>query len=174
MKLRQIQKKHWKWAKRNFGKPDPSSPLLGAVEELGELAHSHIKSEQGIRGSSVVHEANGQDAIGDIILFLMQYCSLRGWDLQDILRDTAEDVWLRDWKAYPDTGYPPAEEPAEELYADQREPCRLIVRHPISGRRPRLLTDSILRNALARVMERRHDRNSVLHIGDMEEDETDA
>jgi NTP pyrophosphatase (non-canonical NTP hydrolase) len=107
MRLSKIQKRHYKWVKRNFGKPPAYQPLLGAVEELGELAHSHIKGESGIRGSADEHIAGGQDAIGDILLFLMQYCSRQGWDMQEILEATTREVWKRDWKEYPVTGRSP-------------------------------------------------------------------
>lgn len=66
------------WASRNFPDSEHWQPLLGAVEELGELAHSHLKESQGIRKTSEEHQIKAKDAIGDIIIYLAHYCSLRG------------------------------------------------------------------------------------------------
>ncbi len=136
MKLRKIQAKHWEWAKKNFGKPPAHQPLLGALEELGELAHSHIKAEQGIRGSKEDHDAAGIDAVADILLFLMQYCSIKGWDMQDLLEGTAKEVWERDWVRFPETGYPDSIEDLDEddieqgQFGDLNDSCPMELPDP--------------------------------------------
>ena len=70
MDFKTIQKKQNKWQKINFPNTKNYQPLLGVVEEVGELSHSHLKMEQGIRGSEEGHIAKIKDAIGDIVIFL--------------------------------------------------------------------------------------------------------
>lgn len=101
----------WKqWAIANFGQSFqpvpgmPYRPLIGMMEELGELAHAHLKQEQKIRGTAAEHEAAAKDAIGDLILYLLDYCNGRGWDADTIIQDTVDTVLHRNWKANPSTG----------------------------------------------------------------------
>lgn len=94
--FRRLQALRDAWAeKQKLGGP-PHQPLLGVVEELGELAHSHLKEEQGIRMDED-HVAKAKDAIGDITLFLASYCSARGWDFQDVVQAAWEVVARRDY-----------------------------------------------------------------------------
>lgn len=105
MNLKQIQKEQHAWSIHNFGFRDPVEPLLGVQEEVGELSHAHLKFLQKIRNSTRdVFEAKAKDAIGDIIIFLMDYCSAHGWDLEDIVSDTWDTVKVRDWKQFPKNG----------------------------------------------------------------------
>jgi NTP pyrophosphatase (non-canonical NTP hydrolase) len=87
------------WSRRNFGPGTPMgySALLGVVEEVGELSHSHLKQLQGIRGTATEHEKAGQDAVGDILIYLADYCTQRGWDLQGIIEEVWGRVGKRDW-----------------------------------------------------------------------------
>lgn len=92
-----MQREHRVWATKNFGLYRPAyQPLLGAVEEIGELAHAHLKNEQDIR-TSEDHMADAKDAVADTIIYLVDYCNLRGWDLELILSSTWEEVKKRDW-----------------------------------------------------------------------------
>jgi NTP pyrophosphatase (non-canonical NTP hydrolase) len=107
MSLRDLQTEVDEWATRNFGAHETRGthqPLLGAVEELGELSHAHLKWEQGIRGTPEELAAKAKDAVADVIIFLTDYCNLRGFDLQDIVSDTWDQVLERDWKKNPQTG----------------------------------------------------------------------
>lgn len=85
------------WAQKNF----PSSPsehhLLVVAEELGELAHAHVKSRQGIRMEED-HEKDKFDAVGDIVIALMAYCSSEGLSLRKALQKTWQEVKQREWK----------------------------------------------------------------------------
>lgn len=87
------------WVLKNFGHRPAYHPLLGAVEELGELAHAHLKGEQGIREGAIKGkaEAMAKDAVADTVLFLMDYCSANGWDFGVILKTTWEHVREREW-----------------------------------------------------------------------------
>ena len=95
--LEHVQNRLDEWARRNFGEDRPSyHPLLGAIEELGELAHAHLKQEQGIR-TNEDHEAEARDAVGDVIFYLMDYCNIRGWSIAEIITETENEVFARDW-----------------------------------------------------------------------------
>lgn len=94
--LKYYQHCHDQWARKNFGPSVGYRNLLGAMEELGELAHAHLKSEQGIRNNEN-HEENKKDAVADVIIYLCDYCNSQGFDLEDILRETWNKVLQRDW-----------------------------------------------------------------------------
>ena len=85
MNLLQIQKEQEEWAGRNFPNRKLHQPILGATEEVGELAHAYLKMEQGIRGTKAEHEAAMKDAVGDCCIFLMDLCNQMGWDFGGIL-----------------------------------------------------------------------------------------
>lgn len=95
------------WTRQNFGKPEDRAshqPLLGVSEEVGELCHAHLKAEQGIRGTPEELEAKAKDAVGDILIYLADYCNLRGFDMQEIIEQTWLEVRKRDWKKNSKTG----------------------------------------------------------------------
>jgi NTP pyrophosphatase (non-canonical NTP hydrolase) len=104
MTLKEMQTAHNEWARRNFGPTPPYRALLGAMEELGELAHAHLKEEQGIRGTTAKHEEDAKDAVADTVIYLIDYCNLRGWDFEALLMETWSRVSQRDWKKNPTTG----------------------------------------------------------------------
>lgn len=99
-----------KWARKNFG--EHVGPvelkgyrcLLGVSEEVGELCHAHLKAEQKIRNPSNNNREDAQDAIGDIIIYLMDYCAARGFDLSTCIIKAWNKVKDRDWKKYPENG----------------------------------------------------------------------
>lgn len=71
------------WAARNFpnshgGEGAPGDSIIGVVEELGELAHAHLKLKQGIRGTPEEHLENARDALGDLMIYLMGVISFHG------------------------------------------------------------------------------------------------
>jgi NTP pyrophosphatase (non-canonical NTP hydrolase) len=99
-----LQHQHRPWVAHNFPTAKPHHPLLGAMEELGELSRAHLKEELGIRGNPLNHAASARDAVGDIVIFLSCYCILRGFDFQMILEETWAAVKKRDWVKYPGDG----------------------------------------------------------------------
>ena len=99
MNLAQIQTEQEAWARKNFDNRKLHQPILGATEEVGELAHAFLKMEQGIRGTRQEHEAAMRDSIGDCVIFLMDLCNQMGWDFEKIVTDTWAHVKKRDWKA---------------------------------------------------------------------------
>lgn len=79
--------------------------LFGVVEEVGEAAHAHLKGKQGIRGSREAMEEKGKDAAADALIFLLQYCSKKGWNLMELVTEVWEtDVSHRDWRVNPESG----------------------------------------------------------------------
>lgn len=102
--FKQLQEEQRPWVEHNFPGREWWQPLLGAQEELGELAHAALKQHEGIRGTTALHEENGKDAVADIIIFLADYTTARGWDLQEIVEQTWARVKQRDWQADPQNG----------------------------------------------------------------------
>ncbi|HOD84842.1 MAG TPA: hypothetical protein PKG77_25785, partial [Phycisphaerae bacterium] len=97
--LRRLQDELRAWVQHNFPAREPFYPLLGAMEELGELSHAHLKDLQAIRGTPEEHQAAKEDAVADIIIFLADYCTANGIDLQAAVEKTWAQVKLRDWQA---------------------------------------------------------------------------
>ncbi len=92
------------WGRYNFPDATSDEQFLGVVEEVGEIAHAILKGKQGIRGYSPEDEEEIKDGIGDLIIFLLNYCDRRGWSLLEILQDTWEIVKQRDWIEFPENG----------------------------------------------------------------------
>ena len=89
------------WARRNFGNARvPYHPLLGVGEEVGELMHAHLKMEQGIRGTKEEHREAAKDAIGDIVIYLADYCNLNDYDLDECINIALKEVQGRDWNKH--------------------------------------------------------------------------
>lgn len=101
MDLHRLQEEVGAWARTNFGERPAWMPLLGAVEELGELAHAHLKAAQKIRGTEEAHTEAAKDAVADTIIYLADYCFVRGWDLGEIVKRVWGEVKKRNWKADP-------------------------------------------------------------------------
>jgi len=95
--LRQIQQEVKEWSLKNFENQQSWKPLLGAVEEIGELSHAHLKASQGIR-THENHDDDKKDALADIIIYLCDYASREGINLEQELIKTWNEVKQRDWK----------------------------------------------------------------------------
>jgi NTP pyrophosphatase (non-canonical NTP hydrolase) len=92
------------WRKYNFPKSLPYQPLLGAVEEMGELVHAHLKQEQGIRGTPEEHQAAKSDAVGDVFVYLAHYCAMNNLWLPECVHNAWNEVKNRDWIKFPTNG----------------------------------------------------------------------
>ena len=103
MMLKKLQSEQIEWVEHNFGKRPTWMPLVGVMEELGELAHAYLKKEQGIRISEN-HEEKLKDAIGDIVIYLADFCTAHDFDLATIVKETWKTVKIRDWIKYPVNG----------------------------------------------------------------------
>jgi NTP pyrophosphatase (non-canonical NTP hydrolase) len=104
MNLDELQVEMFAWQTRNFGEQPAHLSFLGVVEEVGELAHAILKHEQGVRGTPEEHTAEAKDAIGDAMIFLLNFCQTKGWSLEEIVRSTWAEVSRRDWQRFPKNG----------------------------------------------------------------------
>lgn len=105
MLISALQRNHSRWLIHNFPNQKPHEALLGLAEEIGELAHAHLKYEQGIRGydkAKYMEEAG--DAIGDIMIYLASYCNTNGFNMQLEVIRAWDEVRRRDWKKDPANG----------------------------------------------------------------------
>jgi NTP pyrophosphatase (non-canonical NTP hydrolase) len=98
MNLATLQLEVNEWAARNFKGKQPHQPLLGVAEEVGELCHAHLKNEQGIRGTKEEHYAAKCDAVGDIVVYLADYCTQNMISLDSAVADAWFEVKQRDWE----------------------------------------------------------------------------
>lgn len=97
-----LQDQQAEWlARQPFGDGPSWHPLLGVGEEVGELNHAHLKGVQGIRESSLARKA---DAVGDIVIYLADYCTREGIDFQAAVESTWNQVRARDWNKDPQGG----------------------------------------------------------------------
>lgn len=101
--MKKFQHQIGKWSKKNFGDQPSYLPLLGAVEELGELAHHHLKEEQGIR-TTENHKMGKLDAVGDIIIYLTDYCEREGLEITEAIIIAMTEVMRRNWVKNKETG----------------------------------------------------------------------
>lgn len=104
MSFRDIERAVRDWARYNFPDTTAEKQFFGMVEELGELAHAVLKADQGIRGYSPEDTAEAQDAVGDLLIFLINFCDRNNWDVLNVLRDTWAEVRERDWIKFPENG----------------------------------------------------------------------
>ena len=109
--LRTFQLHHKQWLEHNFPDQDSWDPLLGMVEEIGELAHAELKFKQGIRGfigseadKVIWHRTQVRDALGDILIYMASYCNTNNYDMAECLEKAWEEVSARDWIKFPTNG----------------------------------------------------------------------
>lgn len=96
--LRELAQELGQWSDENFGDVPSEWTLLGVTEELGELCHSELKQMQGIRlDDHDVGEEATKDAVGDITLFLVDFCNRNGYDFAECVEMAADEVLEREW-----------------------------------------------------------------------------
>jgi hypothetical protein len=92
-KFEKLQKEVGEWSRDNFpGQPDVN-PLIGSSEEMGELV-DRIDDQQ-VSKEEI-------DAVGDIVVYLADFCEIRGLSLQesyDMIDDVEREYqdFLREW-----------------------------------------------------------------------------
>jgi NTP pyrophosphatase (non-canonical NTP hydrolase) len=103
--LEQLQVILKAWLEHNFPGATSDQQFKGIVEEVGELARADLKHKQGIRGFTPEKALfMKKDAIGDIVVFLINYCNTENINFQECLTIAIEEVFKRDWIKYPETG----------------------------------------------------------------------
>ena len=79
--LNEIQSELKVWTEYNFGKQTPDIPILGMIEELGELSHAILTEKQGIRQSDFL--ADKKDAIADLTIYALNYLNAQDLEYDD-------------------------------------------------------------------------------------------
>lgn len=103
--IRKMQQENERWARENFTDTYhlKHNPVLGICEEAGELCHAFLKSEQGIRINEN-HSEDMVDAIGDIFVYMMDFCNRNKIDLESTMQIVWDKVKQRNWKENKETG----------------------------------------------------------------------
>lgn len=90
-RLEQMRAEQEVWSNRNFPNNQPYHPLLGLVEEVGELSQAAWQFAMKKRGLRVVPEdtftkevAAVKDAIADVMVYLVDYCTRAKISIKDI------------------------------------------------------------------------------------------
>jgi NTP pyrophosphatase (non-canonical NTP hydrolase) len=96
--LSQLQAERNEWVKKNFPDDELEDSIMGAVEEIGELAHHYLKRKQDIRGDQAHHYSEMLDAVADCVIFLAGCASHLGVDYGELVTQTWETVKRRDWQ----------------------------------------------------------------------------
>lgn len=99
----QLQEEQRSWSLENFGTHPYWHVFLGMVEEIGELAHALLKQEQGIRKGEDL-KAKEIDSVGDLMVYLADFCSCRGINLEQTIKQVWFEVKKRNWKKNPIDG----------------------------------------------------------------------
>lgn len=73
----EMQAEQTAWSEKNFGKQPAYRPMLGMIEELCELQQAWDRKDK----PEII------DAIGDVGIYMLDYCGKRGWSL--------DEVWAR-------------------------------------------------------------------------------
>jgi NTP pyrophosphatase (non-canonical NTP hydrolase) len=67
---------------------NPQSQLLKAVSELGELCDAEVKASQ----------FEQQDAVGDVLVCLIIYCRMKGYNIEGCLAHAYDEIKNRKGK----------------------------------------------------------------------------
>jgi len=104
--LDELQSKLREWLLYNFKDTTTECQFMGVVEEIGELAHAELKHKQGIRGWEDIEKTTSaiKDAVGDITIFLINYCNTKNINFSECLCTAIEEISKRDWVKNPETG----------------------------------------------------------------------
>jgi NTP pyrophosphatase (non-canonical NTP hydrolase) len=97
MDLSTLQRERNHWISHNFPHDELEDSIMGAVEEIGELAHHYLKRKQGIRGEGGFHTDQMIDAVGDCVVFLAGVCTHLGVDYGEVVTEVWSGVKERDW-----------------------------------------------------------------------------
>lgn len=115
MDLHSLQREVGEWSRKNFGNQPSTNPLLGVAEEVGELCHAHLKNLQGIRMSPAEARLKKMDAIGDILVYLADYCEREAILLEEAAYTAWDGVRKRNWVENPRDAHAIAEQTQRAL-----------------------------------------------------------
>lgn len=72
----------WSCARQIIPNSTPTAQLLKAFEEMGELASATAKQRN----------ADAKDAIGDVLVCLINYCTLKGFTMEECLEQAWNEI----------------------------------------------------------------------------------
>jgi NTP pyrophosphatase (non-canonical NTP hydrolase) len=101
-----LQRFHFGFLTSTFPNNDADDQLKGVLEELGELARAELKHKQNVGPHNDVAKVKADitDAVGDIIMYLMGYCSIKDIKISDCLDAALTEICTRDWNHFVETG----------------------------------------------------------------------
>ncbi len=82
-----IQAEQAVWSVKNFGEQPAYRPMLGIIEELCELDEADNSED----------EAEVEDALGDVAIYMLDYCGKRQWRMQELWDARACPEWLGEY-----------------------------------------------------------------------------
>lgn len=82
LNLEKIQEEQKAWVAHNFAGRHSHQPYLGIIEELNEL----------LDVSRTGPEAEIIDAVGDTMIYLLDYCSVHDWPVSTVMKVSAHAV----------------------------------------------------------------------------------
>jgi NTP pyrophosphatase (non-canonical NTP hydrolase) len=87
------------WGLKNFGPLDDTFHITKLTEEVGEAAHAVVRLHHQKQGKRINpnSEARLRDALGDIVIILMNLANNHDWSLEGIFYETADEVLARDY-----------------------------------------------------------------------------
>lgn len=87
-----MQEEQIAWSKKNFGEQPAYRPMLGMIEELCELQQAWDDKNK----PEII------DAIGDVGIYMLDYCGKRGWSLAEIWEYSQSSMYLETpWVIFP-------------------------------------------------------------------------
>lgn len=98
MTLDELQSELCDWLNYNFPRATSDQQLKGVMEELGELCHADLKTEQKIRGYDDVRGREEiKDAVGDLTIYLINYCNVNQMKFSECIDLAYQTIKKRDW-----------------------------------------------------------------------------
>ena len=94
------------WVDYNFpgSTQGDTMPLLGVMKKVGQLSDSHIRTNEPHKHDPEKARELKKASIGDIVIYLADYCNQQGLDLDQCVEARWVEVRARDWKAFPKNG----------------------------------------------------------------------
>lgn len=74
--------RNWAHERAIFSYSNPQAQLMKAVSELGELCDAQIKDDY----------LGQKDAVGDVLVCLIIYCEMSGYDIKDCLEQAYGEI----------------------------------------------------------------------------------
>lgn len=96
MNYRELQEQQRAWLNTNFPNQPRELPLLGVIEEVGEIARCVLKkAQEEMHGPEPRYkdrdwDAELADAIGDTLIYISSACCTMGHELEAVINDTRE------------------------------------------------------------------------------------